>query len=149
MASTTEPRICFNKDRMRMYPSLGFTTQKAPKQKMSWSEKIDCILIDSSRWRKNQILICWSTYRNSQKHESTLLHMYVLNQFLIADRSCTTKYFFKNRSWYLTYLRFFWHLLGPNWFIIRGKMSLCNMYENGKIAVFEGKWRRFRILPKV
>ena len=32
-------------------------------------------------------------YRNSQKHESTLLHMYVLNDFLTADRSCTTKYF--------------------------------------------------------
>ena len=33
------------------------------------------------------------TYRNSQKHESTLLHKYVLNKFLTADRSCTTKYF--------------------------------------------------------
>ena len=32
-------------------------------------------------------------YRNSQKHESTLLHTYVLNEFLTADRSCTTKYF--------------------------------------------------------
>ena len=29
------------------------------------------------------------------------------------------------------------------------QVSLCKMYENGKIAVFEGKWRRFRILPKV
>ena len=32
-----------------------------------------------------------STYRNSQKHESTLLHTYVLNEFLTADRSFTTK----------------------------------------------------------
>ena len=81
------------------------------------------------------------SYNAPQKHVSTLLHTYVLNQFLTADRSCTTKYFFKNSysSWYLTYLRFFWHLLGPNWSIIRGTVSLCKMYENGKIAVFEGK----------
>ena len=32
-------------------------------------------------------------YTTSQKHESTLLHTYVLNEFLTADRSCTTKYF--------------------------------------------------------
>ena len=35
-------------------------------------------------------------YTNSQKHESTLLHMYVLNEFLTADRSCTIKFFEKN-----------------------------------------------------
>ena len=34
-----------------------------------------------------------STYRNSQKHESTLLHTYVLNEFLTAYRSRKTKYF--------------------------------------------------------
>ena len=34
-----------------------------------------------------------SCYINSQKHESTLLHMYVLNEYLTADRSITTKYF--------------------------------------------------------
>ena len=32
-------------------------------------------------------------YTASQKHESTLLHTYVMNEFLIADRSCTKKYF--------------------------------------------------------
>ena len=90
-------------------------------------------------------------YRNSQKHKSTLLHTYVLNEFLTAERSCKTKYLWKNsyRSWYLTSLRFFWHLLRLNWSIIRGTVSLWILYENGKIAVFEGKWRRFRILPKV
>ena len=31
-------------------------------------------------------------YTDSQKHESTLLHTYVLNEFLTANRSCTTKY---------------------------------------------------------
>ena len=34
-------------------------------------------------------------YTASQKHESTLLHKYVLNKFLTADHSCTTKYFWK------------------------------------------------------
>ena len=28
-------------------------------------------------------------YRNSQKHESTLLHTYVMNEFLTAERSYT------------------------------------------------------------
>ena len=36
---------------------------------------------------------CLLNYTASQKHESTLLHMYVLNEFLTADRSCTTKLF--------------------------------------------------------
>ena len=81
-------------------------------------------------------------YRNSQKHKSTLLHTYVLNQFLTAERSCTTKYFFKNsyRIWQVTSLRFFLHLLRPNWSIFGGIVSLFGkMFENGKIAVFEGK----------
>ena len=34
-----------------------------------------------------------STYNASQKQESNLLHTYVLNEFSIADRSRTTKYF--------------------------------------------------------
>ena len=34
-------------------------------------------------------------YTDSQKHESPLLHTYVINEFLTADRSCTTKYFWK------------------------------------------------------
>ena len=36
---------------------------------------------------------CTVGYRNSQKHESTLLHMYVLNGVLTADHTCTTKYY--------------------------------------------------------
>ena len=35
-------------------------------------------------------------YTASQKHESNLLHTYVLNEFLTADRSCKTNYFWKN-----------------------------------------------------
>ena len=40
-------------------------------------------------------------YNAPQKHESTLLHKYVLNEFLTADRSFITKYFRKNshKSW--------------------------------------------------
>ena len=37
-----------------------------------------------------------SIYNPLQKHESTLLHTYELNEYLAADRSCTTKYFRKN-----------------------------------------------------
>ena len=32
-------------------------------------------------------------YTDSQKHESTLLHTYVLSKFLTANHLCTTKYF--------------------------------------------------------
>ena len=53
------------------------------------------------------------------------------------------------RSWYLTSLAFLWHLLRSNWSIIRGIVSLWKMFENGQIAVFEGKWGWFRILLKV
>ena len=77
--------------------------------------------------------------------------MYVLNEYLTAICSCTTKYFGKNscRSWYVTSLRFFWHFLRPNRSIFGGTVSHWKKFENGKIAVFEGKWRRFRIFPKV
>ena len=62
-------------------------------------------------------------YRNSQKHEFTLLHTYVLNKFLTADSSCTTKSFLKKILLKLVaiYLRFFWR---PNWLIIWGTVSL-------------------------
>ena len=35
-------------------------------------------------------------YTAQQKHESTLLHTYVLNEFLTADRLGTINYFWKN-----------------------------------------------------
>ena len=59
-------------------------------------------------------------------HENTLINTYVMNKFLTADRSCTTRYFCKNlyRSWLLTALCFFLHLLRPNWSIFRGTVSL-------------------------
>ena len=41
------------------------------------------------------ILYVTTLPRKNQKHESTLLHFYVLNEFLKADRSCTAKYFWK------------------------------------------------------
>ena len=51
---------------------------------------------------------------------------YVQNEFLTADCSCRTKYFSKNSYWrlYSTSLRFLWHLLLPNWSVIRGNVSL-------------------------
>ena len=36
-----------------------------------------------------------STHNASQKHESTLLHTDVLNEFLTADRLCTNTFFEK------------------------------------------------------
>ena len=51
----------------------------------------------------------------------SIIHAYVLSEFLTVDRSYTTKYFWKNSywSWLVTSLRFFWHLLRPDWPIIR------------------------------
>ena len=47
-----------------------------------------------AKWTKKHFLL-GALYTALQKHESTLLHTYVLNDFLTADRSCTTKYFAK------------------------------------------------------
>ena len=56
------------------------------------------------KWKKDLWSWSWDDalfiyllrYTASQKNESTLLHTYVLNEFLTADRSYTTKYFWKN-----------------------------------------------------
>ena len=79
----------------------------------NFSPRIDCLLSilfhiknrierNSSKKCINTTLrflsLCWYQelfYTASQKHESTLLHAYVLNEFLIAERLCTTKYFWK------------------------------------------------------
>ena len=66
-----------------------------------------------------------------------------LNKFLTANQK--TSY----RSWLFTSLRFFWHLLRPNWSIIWGTVSLWKMFQNGQIATLEGKCHQFRILTKV
>ena len=44
----------------------------------------------------SQTSLSGKLYTASQKHESTLLHTYVLNVFLTADRSCTTNILEKN-----------------------------------------------------
>ena len=44
---------------------------------------------------KVAFLVKYIQYTAPQKHESTLLHTYVLNEFLTANHSCTTKYFWK------------------------------------------------------
>ena len=58
-----------------------------------------------------------ANYRFNQNKPSGAQHTYVLNEFLTADCSCITKYFWKNsnKSLQFTSLRFFWHLLRSNW----------------------------------
>ena len=48
------------------------------------------------------------------------------------------------RSLCFTSLRFFKHLLRPNWSTIRGKVTLWFIFENREIALIEAKCRRFR-----
>ena len=64
-----------------------------------WPAKFQCFII--SFWTLS--IYCMSllnvdNYTASQKHESTLLHTYVLNEFLTANRLCKTKYFRKNSN---------------------------------------------------
>ena len=44
---------------------------------------------------------------------------------------------------YFTPFCFFWHLLGLNWPIIRGTVSIWSMFQNRQIALIEGKYLRF------
>ena len=65
------------------------------------------------------------TYRNSQKHESTLLH--VCTELIFDSRPFMhRKIFLKKLLQKLVAdnLRFFWHLLRPHQSIIRGTVSL-------------------------
>ena len=98
------------------------------------------ILIGMKKFNERALIVAYSNkaYNSSQKYESTLLHTYVLNEFLRADRSFTTKYFWKNsyESWHLTSLRFFWHLLRPNWSIIRVTVSLWTFGRIAKSLTF-------------
>ena len=48
-----------------------------------------------SKYISNKNKWIW-IYRFNQNKPSSLWHMYVLNEFLTADRSCTTKYVWKN-----------------------------------------------------
>ena len=63
--------------------------------------KIGRFFISKSVFKVPWEINFWAIYTASQKHISTLLHTYVLNEFLTADCSCTTKYFWKDssRSW--------------------------------------------------
>ena len=62
------------------------------------------------------------TYTDSQKHESTLLQTYVLNEFLTADRSFLKKTLdTKSVAHIFTLLL---DLLCPNWSNIRSTVSL-------------------------
>ena len=111
-----------------------------------------CASIGAPAYNTIKLTILWlvflNTYTARQKHESTLLHTYVLNEFLTADRSWKTEYFWKNsyKSLLLTSLHFFWHRLHQNWSIFRGTESLWSMFGNRQIAAIKGKCRQFRNL---
>ena len=66
----------------------------------SFPYSADCPAKKASEFPEKESAIC-HRYTASQKHESTLLHTYVLNEFLTADNSCKTQYFWKNsyRIW--------------------------------------------------
>ena len=107
---------------------------------MSLEHKSHCTLISPVVIQKvakkknltSSIRIDWTNFRPPTIHQKT-------------------KYFWKssNKSRNLTSLRFFWHLLRLNWSIFGVTVSLWKMIENGKIAVFSGKWGRFWNLMKV
>ena len=54
-----------------------------------------CLALGDKLTRLKTIRASRQIYTASQKHESTLLYTYVLNEFLTADRSCTKKIFLK------------------------------------------------------
>ena len=72
--------------------------------------------------------------------------MHVLNEFLTADRSYTTKVFSKQLlyKFIVHFLRFVWHLLRQNFSIIGDTVSLWNMFEYRQFTIIEGKCRWFR-----
>ena len=75
-------------------------------------------------------LVTWNhsylQYNAPQKHDESTLLQYELNEYLTADRSCTTDYFLNKsyKSQQLPSLCFFWHPLRPNQSIIRGTVRL-------------------------
>ena len=100
-----------------------FIMEKVKKKKSQISpldsSPLVCLAIHMKSSLGTKIRFTLFNYRNSQKWESTLLYKYT-NEFLTADRSSTTKYFWKKsyrslRSTSLPSLRFSWHLLRPNW----------------------------------
>ena len=127
--------------------SLNQCNVQVSKQK--WSDSV-------KRWKYSSgAYIRAKMYNASQKHESTLLHMYVLNEFLTADRSCTAKHFWKNsfRSFKFTYLHFFWHLLrkklvnysrhSESLKYVWKSTNRCHRSEIGKSGSF--KWNTFKL----
>ena len=51
------------------------------------------VIGETKGYKSGQKMALRTPYVASQRHESTLLHKCVLNGFLTADRTCTTKYF--------------------------------------------------------
>ena len=76
--------LCLNEWRLLQYQSTKYTHCKYLVFPLG-NIGILCSTINST-------LSCVQRYNAPQKHESTLLHKYVLNKFLTANRSCTAKY---------------------------------------------------------
>ena len=72
--------------------SLGYRSV----QYIAYIREFEKVLLDMfSLAQKLEPSLYSSVYNASQKHESTLLHTYVLNEFLTANCSCTyNKIFF-------------------------------------------------------
>ena len=66
-----------------------------------------------------------------------------LTPYVFTERNFDNQPFIYSKIFLIKHLCFFWHLLRPDWSIFGGTVSLWKMFENGKIAVFEGKWRQF------
>ena len=70
--------------------------------KYIFTSKIVCIVTRKFEMTRDQYFFLHARFDNFQatlprkKRESTLLHTYVLNEFLTADRSFTTQHFWKN-----------------------------------------------------
>ena len=69
-------------------PQQAWLQNATLKYNITFGKKVNSELYD----RVVEVIIIF-LYTASQKHESTLLHTYVLNEFWTADRLCPTKYF--------------------------------------------------------
>ena len=149
---------------MRVFISMS---QKWCKKKSTWkmnlnADRLRNLTSQQKGWKKRQWAVLkarrmslfgeqWKTFQSTLPRKNMNLPYSILRTERIFDRRSFmySKIFLKKLYKNLVADIVTLHLLRPNWSIIRGKANLWKMHENGKIAVFEGKWRRFRILPKV
>ena len=74
-----------------------------------------------------------------------------LTPYVFTERNFDNQPFIYSKIFLIKHLCFFWHLLRLDWSIFGGTVSLWKMFENGKIAVFEGNdvdfefFRKFKV----